>query len=440
MIRILLLWTTLTAVAVADPAAGRVPGREASRLRAAFTAALADPEGAAVAELLAIGDELAEKYAFDDLMTVVRDGPDVPSGKPRAREGDELEEFNNAIHGYSFSVGGETFFYAVDYPRGYGKRRVPLVVDAGVHKAKAVPRQQKNKLVQMNRNWVDRAGLKKALVIRTEIMESVWKDGRRGARADDEIAAIFDAFYRDVLLRLRVDPNRIYAAGQQQTGFWSLYLAQARPDRYAGTVGLAPPNAADLAPSASGHQSLPTWVGQGARDPKCKAEDTRRFVDGLKQYGAPHHYEELENAAHDEQVWNLMPTGLKWLVKQGPRDPYPKRVARALRTTAVPWCYWIRVDGLSGGGSGYVGASPTGTVRGSIDGQAVTLTSEGVAAVTVAFSPEMLDLDKPVSITWNGEVVHDGPVARDIRTALSIAVEKADWVGAFDGAVSLTAP
>lgn len=109
------------------------------------------------------------------------------------------------------------------------------------------------------------------------------------------------AILDDVRRGYRVDPDRIYVAGQSLGGYGLLDLVLSRPKLFAAAVVIAasgdPARAASLA-------TVPTWFFHGEKDAVVPVEGVRRLVEAAKKAGATVRYTEYAGEEH----------GLAWLV------------------------------------------------------------------------------------------------------------------------------
>ena len=100
----------------------------------------------------------------------------------------------------------------------------------------------------------------------------------------------------------------------------------------------------------------------------------------------------------------------------------------------------MRVDRIEKEGQGRANLPPTAGADAERDGQTIRLYSDGVKQVTLGLASEMLDLDQPVVVIWNGKQVHAGKVERSLATLLEFVHEKADWRQTFEAKLELKAP
>lgn len=440
----LLMPVALPIAGAARKQAAPLPRSEAVKLRKAFGDALALPGEKGRSKLRSMGATLHKKYRFDDLLEALRRGPylDRKSRAPRkrGRKREEFEEFGNVLSGLTVEHDGDLYRYAVDVPRKYDpKRPAPVLLDPGHGVAKMEDAKGKAGYLGYFRNMANAAGMKDALVIRTEIIEEIGGGGRRGQKPEDQVVPVFDALFRDVASRFAIDPDQVYVSGLSQTGFWAWYLGISGPDRFAGS---APMGAVTF--QVRGYDRnlarLPLYVIHGDNDDTCDVAQPRETCARLGQLDHVIEYQEVKDGLHDFTTWQYLGKGLRWLREKGGRNAYPKTVGKSLQTELTPWCYWIRVDSLKRKGSGKAGGQPTAWISGEIEGQSVRIRSEGVRSARLCLSRELLQLDQEIEVSWNGKAVFQGKVERSFAKTLEIAWEKADWRGTFEAALDLKAP
>jgi predicted esterase len=419
-----------------------LPKSEAAKLGPLLTEALAEPGAKSMAKLDALAKSWSAKYDFASLVAALREGPDYAKGDPKPRgkgkSAEKLHQFETVTSGFTFGADKDEFRYCVDIPKKYDPARAaPLLIDPGHGSGATENEQGKAGFLAFYRGQADTGGLENALIARTEIIEQIGVGGLRGARPDDDVAAMFDAFFRDLCSRFDVDLDRVFVAGLSQTGFWSWQLANERADRFAG---IAPMSAVSIQqePYLANFLALSIYVLHGDQDPTCPIAQPRRTLPLLEKLGVRIKFAEIAGAKHEVAVWSHLHEALAWLAEK-PRDPYPKQIAKCVQTTKSPWCYWLRIDEIAKSGGGEAGSPATAKIGAEITGQEIAITSEGVERITLCLSSELVDLSKPVTVKWNDKVVHEGPVQRDFARCVQLAVEKVDWRGTFEAALELKA-
>lgn len=123
--------------------------------------------------------------------------------------------------------------------------------------------------------------------------------------------AALEMLIDNLMVRHRVDPNRVYVTGISMGGFGTWGLAQRRPERFAAIVpicGGGDPN------QASRLRNLPTWVFHGALDDIVVADESQRMVDAMRAAGGSPRFTLYPEAMHDswteayatEELWTWL--------------------------------------------------------------------------------------------------------------------------------------
>ena len=105
----------------------------------------------------------------------------------------------------------------------------------------------------------------------------------------------------DVRARYRVDPTRIYVAGQSLGGYGLIDLIGTRPQLFAAAVVIAASGDGSFAKSLAG---VPIWFFHGEHDEGVPVEGVRRLAGAVKRAGGTVRYTEYAGEGH----------GLAWLV------------------------------------------------------------------------------------------------------------------------------
>jgi len=420
-----------------------LPASEANKLRTLYGQALAEGGAKAEAQLVALAERLEPKYAHEDLVGALRQGPlltrDFDEPRKQGKQLEQLHTFGSTTVGFSFSCAAGVFRYAVDVPSSYDPQQpVAVLLDPGHGTGKGKTDEEKAKFLEFYRGQCAAAGLEDWLVARTEIIEQVGTGGLRGALPEDQIASIFEAFWRDLSSRWSIDPDRLYVAGLSQTGFWAWYLGRTNAQRLAG---IAPMSSVtwQVDKYLDNFAKLPCFVLHGEADQVCAVAQPRATCAALRRLGAPVEYVEVAGSAHDSKTWGRLNEALAWLAVR-PRNTYPSELSRALQTLENPWCGWLRIEELEHSADGKAPSAPTAKIQAAIQGQELRLTSSGVKRVTLFLEGRMLDLRQPIEVFWNEKRVHQGRLKPRFGTTIEAALERADWKQLFDTQLSLRCP
>ena len=236
--RVLCCVLVLAFASVSLAAQSKLSKADTRKLREGFAEALAGDERAGK-KLVTAAKDWEKEHDFDSLLAALRAGPLLPKGAPKprgkGRNAERFEEFGTVTTGFTFTAGKDTFRYAVDVPKGYDAEvPAPVILDPGHGAAAQSDQEAKAGYLGYCRHRAAAAGIENALVVRTEIIEQIGAGGVMGERPEDEVSAVFDAFFRDLCSRFAVDLDRVWVTGLSQTGFWAWQLGITRADRFAG--------------------------------------------------------------------------------------------------------------------------------------------------------------------------------------------------------------
>jgi hypothetical protein len=114
------------------------------------------------------------------------------------------------------------------------------------------------------------------------------------------------------------------------------------------------------------------------------------------------------------------------------RNPWPKSITWELRDVVSPRFFWLAVDeAMEKNGQ---------VIEARCQGQTISLTSKDVKDLTLRLSDELLKLDEPVIVEWNGKKVFSGVVARSADAVKKSLAERADPATFATALLSVTAP
>ncbi len=262
----------------------------------------------------------------------------------------------------------------------------------------------------------------------------------------------FEWVIRHAILFWGVDPNRVYKLGISQGGFASAILGAFMPDLFAGINPMAA--GVGLGNPAENLRNLPCFTGVGENDTMFdRAPHAVAFHERLDELHAqdPGGYIHLLDLQPGRGHGIDYRPGAPWIA-QYTRNPHPdtvvwtSKVQDGRRRASL---YWVELNGedLRGtiritatldreanrvtltalqGAAETAGGDPTQV--GEEVAEATPLTG---ATVSVLLNDAMLDLDRPVTVTCNGETVFTGRVERHGGTQLETLVRRGDWNYAF---------
>ena len=243
----------------------------------------------------------------------------------------------------------------------------------------------------------------------------------------------------------KVDPNRIYLTGHSMGGYGSWTLGSHHADVFGGVAAYAG------APTCVGNEAkvlymvqpgilpnfynLPLHVFQSGDDLNVPPQSNDFANKALKKVkekwpaGFNYRYDRVEGRGHAPPAEGYLPSQ-KWIASHA-RNPRPKTflwqpVLGWKRQ--FYWVYWARAE-----------MEALIEVRALEGNNIAILTHEGsddVSGLSVLLGAPLVDLEKDVKISVNGEERFNGPVARTFSTLL-MTLPRGDAGLLFDARVDL---
>jgi predicted esterase len=231
----------------------------------------------------------------------------------------------------------------------------------------------------------------------------------------DYCQEMYDQVIRRAILFRGVDPDRIYITGISEGGYTAFRLPGNQPGRFAAAAAMAAAEPMENAPPEN-FRNTPLRCDIGENDTMFdRIGLARRMFEKLgtlqkaDPQGYVHHFEPQKGRGHGIDYAG----GPEWMVKQV-RDPRPKKLVwtvQALHHTVNLRNAWLSLDETPA-------ALPV-TITAAIEGNAVALIASDKAGkpvgglkLRVYLDDRLLDLDQPVTVTFNGKQVHDGKIPR----------------------------
>ena len=233
------------------------------------------------------------------------------------------------------------------------------------------------------------------------------------------IDSFFDRLIEDFVVLENVNPNRVYILGYSAGGDGVYQLGPRMADRLAAAAMMAGhPNSA----CPFGLRNIGFCIQVGANDDgygrNKVAEKWGKRLDDLAKAdpGGYAHFTEL-HAGKGHWMDMADRKAIPWMEKFT-RNPIPEKIAWHQDGVIHPSFYWLAVEKEN--------AHAGDEITAERHAQAITLTGQGPAALTVRLNDAMLDLDQPVTITWEGKQVFAGLAPRTIATLASTCETRGD--------------
>ena len=223
---------------------------------------------------------------------------------------------------YEFEMGKKRLFYGLYLPKSFNKSKTyPLVVV--LHGLNGSPGQ-----------ILAYPGLTKyadneeyILVAPMGYNARGWYGSRgKGGGRGSEPRNLGELSEQDVMEVLKltrknfqIDPERIYLFGHSMGGGGSMHLAMTYPQMWAAIAVIAPAAYGNRDRLATA-KDIPAYVVQGDQDRLVSVQQTRRWVEKMKELGMKHEYIEVKNGGHVFLAWQHF-DGIFSFFKANPKLP-----------------------------------------------------------------------------------------------------------------------
>lgn len=258
----------------------------------------------------------------------------------------------------------------------------------------------------------------------------------------------FERFAEHAVAHWGVDPNRIYLLGISEGGYGTAILAPFMPDRFGGANAMAA--GVNLGNPAENLRNLAFRTDVGENDTMFNRQGLAvKFHTALDAL----HAEDAEGYIHQINVQGGRGHGIDYRpgvawIAQHQRNPWPDTIVwtgKPLDEKRRSRMYWIQIDGqidaraiqlrahadrvantidlaahfleIDGDGGNPTHAGP---------GQVIATEPAKGIAIRLLLHDDLIDLDKPLRVTCNGQVVFEGKVERDGRVMLQSLVGYGD--------------
>ncbi len=237
---------------------------------------------------------------------------------------------------------------------------------------------------------------------------------------EPHIDEFFARIIEDAVLFRDVNPNRVYLMGYSAGGDGVYQLAPRMADRWAAAAMMAGhPNDA----SPLGLRNISFTIHMGADDGAYKRNQVAaEWKEKLAELQAA----DPEGYRHDVQIhegkghWmdREDAVAVEWMA-EFVRDPLPRKIVWKQSPVTHRQFYWLAVDEAD--------AVAGAEVVVSLDGQEVTIErADKIDMLVLRFNDEMVDLDRPIVVKYEGRELFNGPLPRTITTLWRTLEERGD--------------
>ena len=232
-----------------------------------------------------------------------------------------------------------------------------------------------------------------------------------------------DAFYRNIIMMAEamfdVNPNKVYVMGYSAGGDGVWRLAPRMADYWAAASMMAG-HPGDVSLVNLRNVPFMIWCGEldtaYERDQRCKeriaematlhSQDPEGYInEGHIVKGKGHWMERQDSVAVD------------WMA-QYQRNPYPKKIVWRQEEVTKPHFYWLSAPANE--------IERGKEVTATYEGNTINISKCDYATLTVSLNDKMMNLDKPVTVTYQGKTLFKGKVKRQACTMLQTLFERND--------------
>jgi predicted esterase len=225
------------------------------------------------------------------------------------------------------------------------------------------------------------------------------------------------------LLSNFVDCNKVYLSGYSAGGDGVYKLAPRLADLFAGAAMMAGhPNGASLL----GLRNLPFSIQVGENDTGYQrnkvAQEYAKKLEVLKKNdkkGYNNHFVMHKNTGHWMNLKDKV--AFEWMSKFT-RDPYPEKIVwKQCSDVTNQYFYWLKVD------------EPVANtlIVAERKGNTIILESKDVQTIRVRLNDRFVDLEKEVSVFFNGKKIFCDKVKRDWEFCRQTVLERYDYYYTF---------
>jgi len=265
-----------------------------------------------------------------------------------------------------------------------------------------------------------------------------------------------------------VDESRTYITGISDggTGVYFFAMRQATPWSACMPLNGHPLVIANPDTGADGQLyvgnlvNCPLHIVNGGKDPLYPAASVEPLVAMFKRAAVPYEFKVYPDAGHNVEWWPQERAGYEAWLAAHPRQPHPEHVSwETERTDRYNRFRWLVIDRLGKRPSDvalkdintynpipamerelFDHEKPSGRVDATRTGNAFDVKTRGVQAFTLLLSPDVIDFSKPVRVTVNGKVAHDGIVKPDVATLLTWAARDQDRTMLYGAELHILVP
>ncbi|MDH3207444.1 MAG: hypothetical protein OEO79_12660 [Gemmatimonadota bacterium] len=259
----------------------------------------------------------------------------------------------------------------------------------------------------------------------------------------------------DVKGQYNVDENRVYAFGSSDGGTGVYFLGFRDVTPWAAFLPFIGHPAVLLSQGigVDGRMNMPNltnrpfFIVNGETDRLYPVREVMPFLGVFQNVGVDFVFT-AKPGGHNTSWWPEEEENIERFVDAHPRIAHPEEIVWVTeRTDRYNRANWLVIDEL-GTAAADAGRGPpvslaggdTGVVKAVRAGNTVTVDSYGVRRFTLLISPDAFDLQSPLRVIANGDVVFEGRVRPDTSTLMKWAAIDEDRTMLYAAEISVELP
>lgn len=218
----------------------------------------------------------------------------------------------------------------------------------------------------------------------------------------------FDALIQTAVVEMEVNPDKVYLLGYSAGGDGVWRMAPRMADRWA-TASMMAGHPGEVSQVNLRNVPFMIWMGEndGAYDRNKLAVEKGRVMDSLQQ-AEPEGYIHETHIVKGKGHWmdRADTAAIAWMTKYK-RNALPKKIVWRQEEVMRPFMYWLGVDLET--------ARPGMAVVAELSGNEIKIEACDYPKLRIYLNDRMVDMDKPVKVTYKGKVLFEKKLARTAK-------------------------
>ncbi len=240
----------------------------------------------------------------------------------------------------------------------------------------------------------------------------------------------FDALIQTAVVEMEVNPDKVYLLGYSAGGDGVWRMAPRMADRWAAASMMAG-HPGEVSQVNLRNVPFMIWMGEydGAYDRNKLAVEKGRVMDSLQQ-AEPEGYIHETHIVKGKGHWmdRADTAAIAWMTKYK-RNALPKKIVWRQEEVMRPFMYWLGVDLET--------ARPGMAVVAELSGNEIKIEACDYPKLRIYLNDRMVDMDKPVKVTYKGKVLFEKKLARMAKCMARTLCERGDSELVFSGYVEV---